>query len=208
MAIVGLTVNVMGLVGKQVKIAAVELPDLNRPQRSIVGALGAALVVFGLLDGQLPAWPSASPPDATVAAQSGGETPINNLAPYECFAEVAEANRIEIAIETARQTNIRFGTGQPREATYALQFMSAGNFVGSVKLKSLASNVGYDILSVVDSVCNPITTYENTSRPDQPQNAPYAYDTLYYPFGEMVIAMEIFYKDNGLLELHAQPVAP
>ena len=199
--VVGLVLIVAALVGRQVKIAAVELPDLNRPQRSIVGALGAALVVFGLFDGQLPAWPSAGPADATL-------TPIINLAAGECFADVAEANRVDVALETALETYQRFGEGQPREDTFALHFTHAGNFVGSVKLTSLASGLGFNILSVVDSACSPLTTYENSTLPNQPRNTPYAYDTLRFHFGDTTVAVELFYKDQGSIEVRAQTIAP
>lgn len=134
--------------------------------------------------------------------------PVINYESGECFAEVAEANRVEVAVETARRTDKRFASGQPREDVFAIQFTSAGNFLGGVKLKSLVSGLGYDILSVVDGACNPLTTYENLTRPDQPPNAPYAFDTLRYNFSEMAIEMEIFYTDQGALELRAEPSAP
>ncbi len=134
--------------------------------------------------------------------------PDTNLAIGECFADVPEANRVEVAVEAARWTDKRFGEGQPRESVFALQFTSAGNFIGGVKLKSLVSNTGYDILSVVDSACNSLTTYENISRPNQPQNMPYSYDTVQYQFDEMAIEMEISYKDDDQLELRAQSIAP
>lgn len=134
--------------------------------------------------------------------------PVTHLEPGACFPEVAEANRVEVAIEAARRTDKRFGPSQSSDGIFAIEFTSGGALVGSVKFKSLASQMGYDILSVMDAGCNPLTTYTNTSRPDQPPAAPYVFDRMHYPFGDRVIAMEIFYKDAGLLELRAELVAP
>lgn len=205
--VVGLVLIVAALVGKPVKIAAVELPDLNRLQRGVVGALGIALVVFGLLDGQPFNWP---PPAPSPTNESATPTPKLATPPTsgECFAEVETAKQIKVAIEPPREMYIRFGSGQPRDDVFALQVISAGNFVGGIKIKTLASGAGYDILSVVDNACVPIITYENVTRPNQPQNAPYAFDTTRYHFGETVMAIEIFYKDEGVIELRAQPVTP
>lgn len=75
--VVGLVLIVAALVGKQVKIAAVELPDLNRLQRGIVGIMGAALIVFGLFDGQLPSLPILPPPGAPASYQGDEPTPVN-----------------------------------------------------------------------------------------------------------------------------------
>jgi hypothetical protein len=75
--VVGLVLVVAALVGRQVKIAAVELPDLNRLQRGIVGIMGAALIAFGLFDGQLPPLPILPPPGAPAVLQGDGPTPVS-----------------------------------------------------------------------------------------------------------------------------------
>src|SRR5574341_1496181 len=75
--VVGLVLVVAALVGRQVKIAAVELPDLNRLQRGIVGTMGAALIVFGLFDGQLPSWSILPPPGAPTARLGDEPTPVS-----------------------------------------------------------------------------------------------------------------------------------
>ena len=75
--VVGLVLVVAALVGRQVKIAAVELPDLTRLQRGIVGILGAALIVLGLFDGQLPPGPILPLPSVPAARQGEEPTPAS-----------------------------------------------------------------------------------------------------------------------------------
>lgn len=205
--VVGLVLIVAALVGKPVKIAAVEVPDLNHFQRGVIGVLGLTLVVFGLLDGQSFSWPPPSPSPTNPSATSSPNL-VNSPTSGECFVEVETAQQIKVAIEPAREVYTRFSSGQPHEDLFAVQVVVGGKAVGSVKFKSLASGSGFDILSVVDSACNPLTTYENATRPNQPQNAPYAFDTMRYDFGEAEVAIEIFYTDKGVLELRAQPITP
>jgi hypothetical protein len=50
--VVGLVLIIASLIGKELKIAAVEMPALSRWQRLIVGVLGAILVIFGLTEGR------------------------------------------------------------------------------------------------------------------------------------------------------------
>jgi len=46
--VVGLVLVIAALIGKELKIAAVEIPALTRGQRVILGLMGVFLVVFGL----------------------------------------------------------------------------------------------------------------------------------------------------------------
>lgn len=48
----GLVLLIAALLGKDLKIAAVEMPALNRTQRIIAAAIGVFLVFFGLTDGR------------------------------------------------------------------------------------------------------------------------------------------------------------
>lgn len=139
-----------------------------------------------------------------------GSTATTEALTKTCFGDVADVNRVEVPIEASRLTERRFGVGQPQAAVLAIHFTSAGHVIGEMQLQSLASGLGYDILNVVDGACQPLTTYENITRPDQPKDAPYAFDTLRYNFSEMVIEMEIFYTEHGggQLELRAQSTWP
>src|SRR3972149_5258620 len=50
--VAGLVLVIAAFIGKELKIAAVEMPALNRGQRVVVGILGVFLVEFGMTDGQ------------------------------------------------------------------------------------------------------------------------------------------------------------
>ena len=50
--VAGLVLVIAAFIGKELKIAAVEMPALGRGQRLVVGILGVFLVVFGMTDGQ------------------------------------------------------------------------------------------------------------------------------------------------------------
>jgi len=206
--VVGLVLVIAAFIGKELKVAAVEIPALNRGQRVILGLMGALLVVFGLTDGQWFGWvPSPAPVAATtVMATSAAAT---SSTPSDCFSDVPESDRIMVPIESQRRTDRRFGSGQPREAVMVIQFSREGEIIGGLTFKTHAAGLGFDLLSVVDGACNPITTYENASRPDQPKDAPYNYDTLTYRFDEIVIAMDVSYGEgDGQLSLRAQQTAP
>jgi len=64
----GLVLLIAALIGKELKIAAVEMPALDRMQRLIVGALGVFLVIFGLTEGQGFGWVDNQEATATVTA--------------------------------------------------------------------------------------------------------------------------------------------
>jgi hypothetical protein len=79
--VIGLVFLIAALIGKELKIAAVEMPALNSMQRLIVGVLGIVLVIFGLTEGQvftrsanLQSSPTAAPASASAAAQEAAPT--------------------------------------------------------------------------------------------------------------------------------------
>lgn len=79
--VIGLVFLIAALIGKELKIAAVEMPALNQTQRLIVGVLGVVLVIFGLTEGQaftrsanLQTSPTTAPASAPVAAQEAAPT--------------------------------------------------------------------------------------------------------------------------------------
>jgi hypothetical protein len=206
--VVGLVLVIAAFIGKELKVAAVEMPALNRGQRVILGLMGILLVVFGLTDGQ---WFGrvAGPAPAASTAPMATSAQTTSSTPSYCFGDVPESDRILVPIENQRRTDRKFGSGQPREAVMVIQFSREGEIIGGLTFKTHTAGLGFDLLSVVDGACNPITTYENASRPDQPKDAPYNYDTLTYRFDDTVIAMDVSYGEgDGQLYLRAQQTAP
>jgi hypothetical protein len=222
--VAGLVLVIAAFIGKELKIAAVEMPALGRGQRLVVGVLGVFLVVFGMTDGQ---WferagsptpdPAAAATGVSIAAPTAASAAVpaaasasENVATHSgCFAETSESDRIIVPIENHRRTDRTFGSGQPREGVMVIEFSQVDEIIGGLQFKTHSGGVGFDLVSVVDGGCNPITTYENASRPEQPKDAPYDYDTLIYRFGEIVIAMDVSYGEgNGKIYLRAEQTGP
>lgn len=218
--VAGLVLVIAAFIGKELKIAAVEMPALGRGQRLVVGILGVFLVVFGMTDGQWfervagpapdpTAAPMATSAPATTAALMATSAPASAVTTSNCFGEVPDSDRIVVPIENHRRTDRRFGSGQPREGVMVIEFSQADEIFGGLQFKTHSGGVGFDLLSVVDGGCNPITTYDNASRPEQPKDAPYNYDTLTYRFGDIVVAMDVSYGEgSGQLQLRAEQTAP
>lgn len=206
--VVGLVLVIAAFIGKELKVAAVEIPALSRGQRVVLGALGAVLVVFGLTDGQ---WFGLGGGLASVATPTPRATfaPVTGSTASDCFPDVPESDRVVVPVSGERRTDLGFGSGQPRRAVLVIQFSREGEILGVVEFETEASGSGFQILRVVDAACHPITTYENASRPGQPVDAPYSYDTMNYRFGDIVIAMDVSYGEGGgQLFLRAQQTAP
>jgi hypothetical protein len=218
--VAGLVLVIAAFIGKELKIAAVEMPALSRGQRLVVGILGVFLVVFGMTDGQwfqrvaslAPATVEA--PIATSAPDTAAElmatsAPAAAGTASDCFAQITDSDRIIVPIENHRRTDRSFGSGQPREGVMVIEFSQADVIIGGLQFKTHSGGVGFDLVSVVDRGCNPITTYENASRPEQPKDAPYDYDTLIYRFDDIVIAMDVSYGEgNGKIYLRAEQTGP
>ena len=221
----GLVLLIAGLIGKEVKIAAVEMPALTVSQRFIAAAIGLFLVYFGLTDGRILLNPNGQQATATTAilapvANATGAVAVESKVPTAeslpvsggpaqgCFGDVPDSDRIVVGIENKRETDRSMSTGQPRDGVIAVEFKKDGAIIGGIKFKTYESGVGFDILSVVDAACNSITAYENVSRLDQPKDAPYNYDSLEYHFGDTVISMYLHYGEgSGKIELRAQDLS-
>ena len=219
----GIVLLLAALIGKELKLVTVELPALGPGRRVVIGSLGLALMLFGLMDGQLlavrlparsleapstallaSAGPAAAAaPLATMPAAAAGEGVL------PCLADVAEIDLVVLPMETARRTDRKWGHGQPRAGVMAMQFEDPTGIRGGVKFATVASRAGVDILGVFDAACQPVTTYSNESNPAQPKDHPYGYQTMRYQFGEVIYAADLGYDEgNGLISVRAQQVGP
>lgn len=250
----GLVLILAALVGKELKIAAIELPALDKWRRIASAVLGTGLIALGLnvngpttttsptATGALTSTPAAAPVAGTVAATAIAATisptaiaspspvpvtstagsqpvtaePTSATAPAAspgsaggCFGDVAEDDLLVIPVERNRRTDMSFSHDQPRDATVAVQFKRGNTLIGGVKINTNANGNGYDIVSVVDAACQPVQSYSNTSRTDQPKEAPYYYDTMAYRFGNIVVKMDMAAGEgDDRLHLRAQETAP
>lgn len=219
----GVVLILAALIGKELKLVTIELPALGPGRRIVLGLMGIGLTVFGLLEGQLPVIRPPSQPAAINSATqpaSGGPAPVvaaAQIAPSEaardgvlpCLADIAETDLAIVPVDPARRTDVKWGVGQPRTGVLAIQFEDSTGIRGGVKFKTLASAAGIDIIAVVDSSCQPVTSYGNISRPNQPKQSPYNYDAMRYQFGEAVYSAGISYGEgDGRLLVIAQQLAP
>lgn len=219
----GIILLLAALIGKELKIVTVELPALGLGRRIVLGCIGLTLVVFGLLDGQLPlrTAPAAAPVIVSAApATTAGPAafpvaapPAQAAAPREgvlpCLADVAETDLVILPMDANRRTDRRWSSGQPRAGLLAMQFEDAAGLRGGVKFRTLASAAGIDIVGVYDAACRPVTTYSNASNPSQPKDHPYNYESMRYQFEDFVYAGDIFYAEgDDTLMVRIQQIAP
>lgn len=220
----GIVLLLAALIGKELKIVTVELPALGPGRRVLLGSLGVALTVFGIMDGQLPALMSPAPPLAnpsrvvlaSAAPLAAVATPLPTAPAtgisegvLPCLADVAETDLVTLPMETVRRTDRKWGHGQPREGVMAMQFEDSTGIRGGVKFATVASGAGVDIVAVVDAACRPVTTYANVSNPTQPKDHPYGYETMRYQFGDVAYIADLAYGEgDGLISVRAQQVEP
>lgn len=219
----GIVLLLAALIGKELKLVTVELPALGPGRRVVIGALGLALMLFGLMDGQLLAvrLPARSleAPSTTLLANTSAAAAVAPLATIPaaatgggvlpCLADVAEIDLVILPMETVRRTDRKWGHGQPRAGVMAMQFEDPSGIRGGVKFATVASGAGVDILGVFDAACQPVTTYTNESNPPQPKDHPYEYQTMRYQFGEVIYAADLGYGEGtGLISVRAQQVEP
>ena len=196
--IIGLVLVIAALIGRDLKIAAVEVPAQGRRQRWIAGGLGAVLTLFGLLDGR---WPDGllALPGLSRSAAATAET---------CFPDLPADDRVRVPLAAGRRTDLKFGAGQPRAAILAVKLWESERRVGGVQFETLAGGIGINLQQVVDGSCAAVTDYVNITRPGQPQAQPYSYDTLRYRFGGQAVIMDLSYTDAGQIYLRAQLQVP
>ena len=211
--VIGAVLVLAALIGREVKIAAVELPALDRNRRLLAGGFGVLLLLFGLFDGQVPFRISGStigttPPAASAPAAGESSAPVTaNSGTLPCLADVAENDFLVVPVEKPRRTDRRFSSGQPRDAVLGIQFTNGKDAIGGLKFATSTIGSGVDIIGVFDAACRPLSTYANVARPDQPKNAPYQYDTIEYRFGDVVVEMDLAYMETGdSIALRAQQV--
>jgi hypothetical protein len=205
--VIGLVLVIAALLGTKVKIVQVELPELNGPKRVITGVLGAILVTFGLADGKLPQ--VATVALATPAGQTAAAPPAAaSAAALPCFGDVPAANVHTVPVAMDRRVDAKFPYGPPHDDVVAIQWSDGKALLGGVKLRTLTSEVGFDISDVYDGACNRIETYRNLDRTDVPKDKPISYDTLRYDLPGAAYIMDVSYQSEGLLSIRARQVAP
>jgi hypothetical protein len=89
--VIGLVFLIAALIGKELKIAAVEMPALNSKQRVIVGVLGVVLVIFGLTDGK-GLGRQADPESAEATPPAAASAPAADPAPTNPGEEPTQAS--------------------------------------------------------------------------------------------------------------------
>lgn len=208
--VIGLVLVIAALLGTKVKIVQVELPELDGPKRVITGVLGAALVAFGLADGKLPAPAATLPTGITMNA-----TPAQPDAPaatgaksLPCFDDVPADNVHTVMVAPDRRSDAKFPYGAPRDDVVAIQWGDGKALLGGVRFRTMASEVGFDILSVVDGACKPVQTYRNLDRSDVPKDKPISYDTLRYDVGAWSYIMDVSYTPERLLSVRVRQISP
>jgi hypothetical protein len=207
--VIGLVLVIAALLGAKVKIVQVELPELEGPKRAVMGALGVALVAFGLADGKLPALPGVGA--ATTSAQAQAQVQAQSAdgaTVLSCFTDVPAANVHTFMAAPDRRIDRKFPYGKPRDDVIAIQWSDGKAILGGVKFRTMASEVGFDILGVVDGTCNPVQTYRNLDRTDVPKGKPVSYDTLRYDVGGNVFLMDVAYTSDQRLLVRAGQVTP
>lgn len=197
--VIGLVLLLAALLGPGIKIVQVDLPKFEKRQRIIAGIIGTVLVAFGLMDGKLPL-PPRPDPSATPAATPA----LSNIAAQDCFADVPADNLYTIIVALDRRIDQKFWYGKPREDVIAIQWSDGKATLGGVKLRTLASEAGFDILSVVDGTCNPVQTWHNLDRTDVPKDKPVSYDTLRYDVASRAFVMDVAYTHDGRINIRVK----
>ncbi len=106
--VIGLVFLIAALIGKELKIAAVEMPALNSTQRVMVGVLGVVLVFFGLTEGQ-GFGRQADPQSAAATLPAATSAPAADPAPTSPVEEPTQASleSIGVALPPEFAGNIR-----------------------------------------------------------------------------------------------------
>lgn len=201
--IIGSVLVIAALIGKDVKIAAVELPALDRPRRMAAAVLGAVLMAYGVLDRiALPPPPTPPVPSATAlnAAPPGSST-----SGASCLSDVPAGDALSIPVERGPRSDRKFSRGQPRTGLIGIHIYDSERTIGYVKMKTQSSGVGMQIMAVQDAQCAPVTDYKNLTRPEIERDHPMSYDTFEYRFAAATIVMDVAYTEgSGLLNVRAQ----
>jgi|GEM_PF-2905289 len=196
--VIGLLLVVAALIGQEITVKELKLPALGgRGKRFLVGLFGAVLMVFGANDGKLPLPTEAASPQPLAVVTSSAS----------CFADVSAANVVALPVMQSQTSMRRFGVGQPRADTFAVEINGDTGRIGSVLFKTHEAGLGFTLLGVVDGACRPVTTYENTTEPGSPKDSIGEYHVMRYAFGLAVISMDMFYRDDQI-EAKARLVAP
>lgn len=214
----GIVLLLAALIGKDLKIVTVELPALGPVRRLLLGSLGVALTLFGLMDGDLPDFSLATQPASTagsaLAASAGPVVAAATLPAaagtsgpevLPCLSDVAEEDRLVLPVETARQIRRAWSHGQPRAGLLAIQLEDSTGVRGGIKFNTVPAGSGFDIVAVYDAACQPVASYANVTNPSQPKDHPYVWDTVGYEIGGATFMVYLAYGEGeGTVEVKAQ----
>ncbi len=208
--IFGSVLVIAALIGKDVKIAAVELPALDKPRRAVAAVFGALLMGYGVLDRIEPP-PSSQPPTATPGIASAtsrspdGATTGSSMSDALCLSDVPAGDVLNIPVERGPRSDRKFSSGQPRNGLIGIHIFDSERTLGYVKMKTQASGVGLQIMAVLDANCATAADYKNLTRPEIERDYPLSYDTFEYRFPAATIVMDVAYTEgSGQLSVRAQ----
>jgi hypothetical protein len=203
--VIGVVLLLAALLGTGIKIVQVDLPKFEKRQRIIAGITGTVLVVFGLADGKLPSLQLANTASATpMVATNPDGTSIPVTAATNCFSDVPADNLHTLIVAPDRRSDYKFFYGTPREEVIAFQWSDGKSIMGGMKLRTMQSEIGFDIISVVDGACNPVESYRNLTRTDVPKDKPISYDTFRYEVGARIFIMDVAYTGDQRLSIRVR----
>lgn len=202
----GVVFLLAALIGKELKIAAVEVPALELRSRLVVGAVGVVLVAFGVVQaaGPPPAEPAeavlaatttttAGAPVATGAAATLAGPPVD--VPAEpCFSDVGGDDRAVVEVDRSFRSDGAFSAGQPRAGTVVIEFRLEGDRLGVVAFHTSWSGNGFEILGAADGGCAPVEGFTNVS--GGRNGAPAVFETVEYGFVGGTVAMDMWYSET------------
>lgn len=201
--IIGSVLVIAALIGKDVKIAAVELPALDRPRRVAASVLGAVLMAYGVLD-RVVLPPSPSPPTPVVASATAPNA-ASSTSGASCLSDVPADDVLDLPVERGPRSDRKFSRGQPRTGLIGIHIYDSERTIGYVKMKTQSSGVGMQIMAVLDAQCASVEDYKNLTRPEIERDYPMSYDTLEYRFAAAIVVMDVAYTEGrGLLSVRAQ----
>lgn len=213
--VVGLGLLIAAIVGQRVKLISIELPDLSRHQRLMVGALGIGLTFFGLTetrgDRDRATRETATAVTTTIGPRSAAApagptatgTPLGGTQPsgpddptMACIATVPSGDTFTLDVERERRTDRKPQAAMPRDAQVAVLPRLDGRPLGAIVYRTRATGGSFTIVAVYDATCTAVQTYRNASDPDAARDAVGVYQTVEFVFGPTTVAIMLAYGEG------------